>query len=201
MRKSAKEWTTLRHERLAAARAKGRHTRAEWEVLRVAAGGHCPRCSHVCERLTKDHIIPLYLGGSDGIGNIRALCRSCNSSRSPGTADSMAEEVRRLRDARGESVEIFAARIWVSPRTVEDWEQGRSHPPRMAIEIMRRLRQSTTKQQRSARLRAARKSPNVPANALLLRAATEAAETAADKKWLRDRDEKQAINLTPEPRT
>ncbi|HWF86651.1 MAG TPA: hypothetical protein VG222_17455 [Vicinamibacterales bacterium] len=51
----------------------------------------------------------------------------------------IAEEVRALRAALEEDTATFAARWHRSPRTVEDWEQGRRRPDALAIEGMREL--------------------------------------------------------------
>jgi len=76
----------LRSERLAAARAIATHTAGEWEHLKAICGYHCVRCG-ADETLVKDHIKPIYQGGSDGIDNIQPLCRSCNSSKGPEAND------------------------------------------------------------------------------------------------------------------
>lgn len=72
----------LRHQRLQAARILGRHTREEWQALKV----HYRNCCSVCGQwpkygLTKDHIVPISKGGSDSISNIRPACDLCNSTR------------------------------------------------------------------------------------------------------------------------
>jgi DNA-binding transcriptional regulator YiaG len=51
----------------------------------------------------------------------------------------VAEEVRALRAALDEDTATFAARWRRSPRTVEDWEQGRRRPDPLALEGMRAL--------------------------------------------------------------
>ncbi len=50
-----------------------------------------------------------------------------------------ADEVRALRAALGEDTKTFAARWRCSPRTVEDWEQGRRHPGAFVLEALRAL--------------------------------------------------------------
>lgn len=119
-----------RHEREKAARQIDTHTAAEWAEIRARANGCCQRCGDPCRRLMKDHIVPIYIpGSSDAASNLRAVCRSCNSSRGPVLyADTLAEEFRRVRDLRRESTREFAEHFGRSPRTIEDWEQGRRRP-------------------------------------------------------------------------
>lgn len=74
-----------RSRRLANARLIARHSEAEWEALRDFCAG-CVRCG-IDGHLVKDHITPIYQGGSDGIDNVQPLCPSCNSSKGPETTD------------------------------------------------------------------------------------------------------------------
>jgi 5-methylcytosine-specific restriction endonuclease McrA len=76
-----------RSERLAAARAIATHTAAEWNALATRYSGRCVRCGTSEYRVEKDHIVPLFLGGSDGIANIQPLCARCNSSKGPERID------------------------------------------------------------------------------------------------------------------
>jgi hypothetical protein len=71
--------------RLAAARALGTHSQDEWQAM-VDHFRVCVRCG-ITAPLVKDHIVPLYQGGSDAITNIQPLCRSCNSSKGPDRTD------------------------------------------------------------------------------------------------------------------
>jgi 5-methylcytosine-specific restriction endonuclease McrA len=75
-----------RSKRLAEARAKGRHSAGEWDALVQICGGICVRCK-LDGPLVKDHILPIYKGGSDSIENIQPLCKSCNSSKGPESKD------------------------------------------------------------------------------------------------------------------
>lgn len=60
--------------------AEGSHTLEEWDALKRKYGYRCVQCRKRKE-LTKDHIMPLSLKGTDYISNIQPLCRSCNSRK------------------------------------------------------------------------------------------------------------------------
>jgi 5-methylcytosine-specific restriction endonuclease McrA len=74
-----------RAERMAAARAKGTHTKEEWRIL-FSLFGECVICGVPYESLhggepCKDHILPIRFEGCDCIGNIQPVCRNCNSRK------------------------------------------------------------------------------------------------------------------------
>lgn len=73
--------TQRRMDRLAAARRKATHTDEEWDAILATVNGRCPRCRQRAAPLHKDHIIPLELGGHDGIENLQPLCQHCNVSK------------------------------------------------------------------------------------------------------------------------
>lgn len=60
----------------------GRQTAPRWvrEALEARDGALCGMCG-TAEDLSVDHIVPVSLGGSDQISNLRLLCRPCNSSK------------------------------------------------------------------------------------------------------------------------
>lgn len=60
--------------------AEGSHTLEEWKELCKKWGDKCRLCLKK-KKLTKDHIKPLSLGGTDYIKNIQPLCRNCNSRK------------------------------------------------------------------------------------------------------------------------
>jgi len=70
-----------RRLRLKAARKRGTHTNQEWEELKEEFCYRCVQCGIKTERLEKDHIVPLSLGGGDTISNIQPLCSKCNMSK------------------------------------------------------------------------------------------------------------------------
>ncbi|MDE6535874.1 MAG: DUF4373 domain-containing protein [Muribaculaceae bacterium] len=91
---ASSKWNTsdshaaTRSERLAIARTKGTHSKEEWEELKDFFG-HCVICGASSDeaKLVKDHIVPIYQGGSDGIDNLQPLCQSCNSRKGPDSTD------------------------------------------------------------------------------------------------------------------
>lgn len=85
----------LRRQRLDAARALATHTEPEWLALKARANGVCPRCLCPAERLVKDHVNPIYAGGSDGIENLQPLCPRCNSQKGRERIDWLAHRGQR----------------------------------------------------------------------------------------------------------
>lgn len=66
------------------AQAEGSHSEAEWESLKAHYNYSCLCCGKREPKimLTRDHVKPLGAGGSDDIGNLQPLCKSCNSRKS-----------------------------------------------------------------------------------------------------------------------
>ncbi len=68
------------------ARKKGSHTKQEWHEMKLYFRC-CVRCGTKNLNLVKDHIVPVYQGGSDSIKNLQPLCVKCNSSKGPNNTD------------------------------------------------------------------------------------------------------------------
>lgn len=63
--------------------AGGSHTEQEWQDLKAYYDFTCLRC-HRREpeiKLSRDHVLPLEMGGSDSVENIQPLCTRCNSKK------------------------------------------------------------------------------------------------------------------------
>jgi len=82
--------TQKRSERLTAARNIGTHTKEEWNEMLLFFNNTCVRCDSM-ENIVKDHITPIYQGGSDHISNLQPLCRTCNSSKGSENKDFRSE--------------------------------------------------------------------------------------------------------------
>jgi 5-methylcytosine-specific restriction endonuclease McrA len=61
----------------------GFYTNIEWEEVKKRFNFTCPMCKRAEPeiKLTRDHVVPLLLGGSNEIKNIQPLCRSCNCKK------------------------------------------------------------------------------------------------------------------------
>lgn len=62
------------------------HTEQEWQELCTKYNHCCLRC-HLELPLSRDHVVPVTLGGSDAITNIQPLCKVCNSWKNNRTID------------------------------------------------------------------------------------------------------------------
>jgi 5-methylcytosine-specific restriction endonuclease McrA len=59
----------------------GTVTAQEWKELKEKYKNTCLRCHRSDVKLTMDHVIPISLGGTNTIGNIQPLCKSCNCKK------------------------------------------------------------------------------------------------------------------------
>ena len=82
----ARSAKSIRGERMEVAKSKGTHSKQEWQALVDVCGHSCVRCG-ATGHLDKDHIKPVYQGGSDGIDNLQPLCAKCNASKGPEDTD------------------------------------------------------------------------------------------------------------------
>ena len=63
--------------------APGSHTRKEWLEVKAEYDNDCAMADSTCKgSITKDHIVPLAMGGSNDASNLQPLCRSHNSRKS-----------------------------------------------------------------------------------------------------------------------
>lgn len=80
-------YSNLRNIRMALSKLKGDHSRYEWEEMKIFFNGICVRCEKNIYHVEKDHIIPIYQGGSNSIKNIQPICPICNTSKGPENID------------------------------------------------------------------------------------------------------------------
>lgn len=72
----------IRAQRLSEARERGTHTEAEWLAILEKFDYRCVRCACTPDGgPCKDHIVPIYQGGSDAADNLQPLCRECNTGK------------------------------------------------------------------------------------------------------------------------
>lgn len=65
---------------MARAVAQRTHTLEEWMAVREFYGNKCLAC-HRRGKITKDHVVQVSKGGSDGADNLQPLCKSCNCAK------------------------------------------------------------------------------------------------------------------------
>jgi 5-methylcytosine-specific restriction endonuclease McrA len=80
-RDQVKRAAILRAQRMAVAKAKGTHKQSEWLSIKAEFQGRCVRCGARWRILTKDHAVPVSMGGSDSADNLQPLCVPCNSGK------------------------------------------------------------------------------------------------------------------------
>ena len=78
----------LRKRRIGFANLKGTHKKKEWDEMK-SFFNICVRCEgeNGYINMDKDHIIPVYQGGSNSIKNLQPLCPKCNASKGPENTD------------------------------------------------------------------------------------------------------------------
>jgi 5-methylcytosine-specific restriction endonuclease McrA len=73
--------------RLHNAKVRGTHTKEQWALMVGHHHNRCAMCGSCSLPVERDHIVPLYQGGSDCINNLQPICARCNSSKGPSQTD------------------------------------------------------------------------------------------------------------------
>lgn len=77
-------YAKLRSARMARAKSKGNHSKYEWHKMVIFFNNQCVKCGIIFKynhEINKDHIIPLFMGGSNSIKNVQPLCFDCNTRK------------------------------------------------------------------------------------------------------------------------
>jgi 5-methylcytosine-specific restriction endonuclease McrA len=87
--------------RMEQARSLGTHTKHDWLRLIELCGNKCVKClihssQLVGGILSRDHVVPICVGGSDLIGNIQPMCRNCNSMKGKEQVDYVDTNIREV---------------------------------------------------------------------------------------------------------
>jgi pyruvate/2-oxoglutarate dehydrogenase complex dihydrolipoamide acyltransferase (E2) component len=61
-------------------------TAGEWKAIKALYGNRCAYCGVQRQRLTKDHVVPLVLGGGHTFDNVVPACLPCNMHKHAGPA-------------------------------------------------------------------------------------------------------------------
>lgn len=69
-----------------AAKSKGDRTKEQWISMLERFNNCCVKCGGDGV-IQKDHIIPIYKGGSNSIDNLQPLCISCNTAKGSDQTD------------------------------------------------------------------------------------------------------------------
>lgn len=78
----ARAQAIVRARRLKEKNAEGKHTPKEWEEIKKKYNYTCAEADDTCSgQITKDHKIPIDMGGSNWPSNLQPLCRSHNSRK------------------------------------------------------------------------------------------------------------------------
>lgn len=86
---SARVAARRRGFRMKEARKKGRHTTKEWLEMKEFFDNTCCCCmgDSGLSNIEKDHVVPIYMDGSDAIENLQPLCARCNASKGGNISD------------------------------------------------------------------------------------------------------------------
>ena len=124
-----------RSMRLSAARAKARHTPEEWQIMLDVIGKGCVSCGIPASELIggsicKDHVVPIYAGGDDGIWNLQPMCRECNTSKGKNAGDMRANVCPDWEKRLTERLAECHATVNRKPITNNQLREEGAHAPR-----------------------------------------------------------------------